>query len=95
MQREQRVSGESATHPGDVFHPDFCNGSPTYFDVSVRRALHPGALVHSASTSEFAALQEMEKDARHNNLVEAAGSKFLPLVVDNFGMWTPSSIEIL
>jgi len=24
-----------------------------------------------------------------------AGGEFLPLVVDNFGVWTPSSIEIL
>ena len=27
----------------------------------------------------------MEKNSKHNNLVEAAGGKFLPLVVDNFG----------
>jgi len=37
----------------------------------------------------------MEKDARHKELVEEAGGEFLPLVVDNFGVWTPSSIEIL
>ena len=37
----------------------------------------------------------MEKDARHKNLVEAAGGVFFPLVVDNFGVWTPSSIEVL
>ena len=37
----------------------------------------------------------MEKDARHKTLVEAAGGEFLPLVVDNFGIWTPSSVEIL
>ena len=28
-------------------------------------------------------------------LTEAAGDEFLPLVVDNFGIWTPSSVEIL
>ena len=37
----------------------------------------------------------MEKDAQHKMLVEAAGGEFLPLVVDNFGIWTPSSVEIL
>ena len=37
----------------------------------------------------------MEKDARHRDLVEAAGGVFFPLVVDNFGVWTPSSIEVL
>ena len=84
MRREQRVSTESATRPGDVFHPDFCNGRPTYFDVSVRSALHSGVLTHSAITPGFAALKgEMEKDARHKELVEKAGGKFLPLVVDN------------
>ena len=29
----------------DVFHLAFCNRSPAYFDVSVRSALHPGALL--------------------------------------------------
>ena len=37
----------------------------------------------------------MEKDARHRDLVEDAGGVFFPLVVDNFGVWTPSSIEVL
>ena len=65
---------ESATRPGDAFHPDFCNGRPTYFDVSVRSALHPGVLIHSTSTSGFAALQgEIKEDAKHNNLVEECG----------------------
>jgi len=46
-------------------------------------------------TPGFAALRgKMEKDARHKELVEAAGGEFLPLVVDNFGVWTPSSVEI-
>ena len=37
----------------------------------------------------------MEKDARHRDLVEAAEGVFFPLVVDNFGVWMPSSIEVL
>ena len=37
----------------------------------------------------------MEKDAQHKNLVEAARGVFFPLVVDNFGVWAPSSIEVL
>ena len=93
VRREQRISGESATRPGDVFHPDFCNGSTTYFDILVRSALHFGVLVHSASTPGFAAIKG--KDVKYKDLVDAVGSKFLPLVVDNFGVRTPSSIEIL
>ena len=80
------MSGESASRPGDVFHPDFYNGRPTYFDISVRSALHSGVIAHSALSPGFAALKgEMEKDAWHRSLVEAAGRLFLPLVVDNFG----------
>ena len=90
------MSGESAARPGGIFHPDFYNGHPTYFDVSVRSALHFGVLSHSAITPGFAALRgEMEKDARHKALVEAAGGEFLLLVVNNLGVWTPSSVEIL
>ena len=88
--------GESAARPGDIFHPDFFNDHPTNFDVSVRSALHFGVLSHSAITPGFTTLRrEMEKDARYKALVEAAGGEFLPLVVDNFGIWTPSSVEIV
>ena len=55
--REQGVSGESASRPGDVFHPDFHNGRPIYFDISVRSAVHSGVISHSASASGFAALK--------------------------------------
>ena len=34
VRQEQGVSGESASRPGDVFHPDFHNGHPTYFDIN-------------------------------------------------------------
>ena len=37
----------------------------------------------------------MEKDAQHSRLVKVAGGVFFPLVVDNFGVWTPSSTEML
>ena len=96
VRREQGVSGESSSHPGDVFHPDFHNRHPTYFDISVRSAVHSGVITHSAVSPGFAALRgKMEKDAQHGKLVEAAGGVFFPLVVDNFGVWTPSSIEVL
>ena len=95
VHQEQGVSGEPASRPGDVFHPDFHNGHPTYFDISVRSALHSGVITHSASSPGFAALKgEMEKDAQHRDLVEDAGGVFFPPVVDNFGVWTPSSIKV-
>ena len=57
VRREQGVSGESASRPGDVFHPDFHNGRSTYFDISLRSAVHSGVISHSASASGFAALK--------------------------------------
>ena len=33
---EERIWGNSRDRPGDIFHPDFDDGHPTYFDVSVR-----------------------------------------------------------
>ena len=96
VRREQGVSGESSSRPGDVFHPDFHNGHPIYFDISVRSAVHSGVITHSAVSPGFAALRgEIKKDARHRGFVEAARGVVLPLVVDNFGVWTPSSIEVL
>ena len=34
--KEQRVSYNDYSHPGDVYHPDFQFGRLAYFDVSVR-----------------------------------------------------------
>ena len=94
--QEQGASGEPSSCPCDVFHPDFYNGHPTYFDISVRFAVHSGVITHSALSLGFAALTgEIKKYAQHRGLVKAAGGVFFPLVVDNFGVWTPSSIEVL
>ena len=40
---EQRICivGSSDIHPGDIFHTDFDDGRPTYFDVFVRNSLLP------------------------------------------------------
>ena len=93
MSRRNRRCLENLPRPSNIFYLDFYNGHPTYFDVSVRSALHSEVQSHSAITPGFVALRgEMEKDKA---LVDAAGGEFLPLVVDNFGIWTPSSVEIL
>ena len=74
---EQGMSGESSDRPGDVLHLEFYNDCPTYFDISVRSALHSGVIMHSAASPGFAARRgEMEKDAWHKGLVEAAGGVF-------------------
>ena len=35
VKREQRIFSSSAVRPGDIFHPDFSDGKPTYFDISM------------------------------------------------------------
>ena len=96
MRREQRISGHSKERPGDVFHPIFTNGCPTYFDVSVCSPLNPGIVNRSSITAGSAGLQaEMLKDARHAASVEGVGGVFSPLVVDALGLWTLFAAERL
>ena len=37
----------------------------------------------------------LEKDIRHEDMVDATGSLFKPLVVETFGPWHPHSMHIL
>jgi len=61
VQREQMMSGESATYPGDVI----LIYAMKVLDISVRNTLHPGVLVHFASSLGLQPLKgEMEKDAK-------------------------------
>ena len=77
------------------FTQTFIRVTPHIDDISVRSALHSGVVTHSAFSSGLAALRgEMEKDAWHRGLFEDAGDAF-PLVVDNFDVWIPLSIEML
>ena len=47
--KEQRVSCEDHSHPGDVYHLDFQCGCPAYFDVSVCSIIQ-SSYISSAST---------------------------------------------
>ncbi len=38
VMREMRGNGSTESCPGDVFHPDFLEGQPAYFDVTVRNS---------------------------------------------------------
>ena len=82
--------------PGDIFHPNFQHGLPTYFDVTVRNSLQPAYLVRAASHAGAAAeAGEMEKGARHDTFVTSTGSKFESVVVESFGLWSPHSLRTL
>ena len=96
--KEQRCAGSRLERPGDVFqhHPDFVYGKPAYFDVTVRCPLQESLLGRSAVSAGVAAdNREEDKDAHHDELVQAAGSVFVPLVVESLGLWSAASRPIL
>ena len=93
--REQHC-GVDNSRPGDIFHPDFVQGKPAYFDVSVRNSLQPQFLCRAASLAGAAGeAGEMAKDARHEEGVIAVGGVFFPLVVETLGLWTTHSLKTL
>ena len=62
--REQQCSPDTNMPPSDVFHPDFEQGSPTYFDVSVWNSFRPQYIVQAAQYAGVAAeAGEKEKDS--------------------------------
>ena len=71
--KEQRVSYEDNSRPGDVYHPDFQHGCPAYFDVSVHSTTQPSHISFSSCAGVAAAAGELAKDQRHQDAVEEAG----------------------
>ena len=90
---EQQASGNSNTVPGDIYHPDFDNGKPALFDISVHNTLQPGmistAVVTAGSVAEHG---EMAKDDKYFQL---AGGSFYLLVVETMGLWSPFALWTL
>lgn len=94
--REQRISGESQERPGDVAHPSFVDGRPTFFDISVTTTLRPGNLNRALVTAGVAAVEtEMKKDAKYENHVRNHGGRFVPLVVESLGLWSTFATSVL
>ena len=82
--------------PGDVFHPDFEQGLPTYFDLTVRNSLQPLYIAQAAQHAGVAAeAGEKEKDCKHEGLVPTTGNVFHPLVVESLGFWSPHSLKVI
>jgi len=80
--KEQRVSCEDHSHPGDVYHLDFQCGHPANFDLSVCGTIQPSYTSSCAGIATAAG--ELAKDLRHQDAVEEAGCDFIPLVVETF-----------
>ena len=92
---EQRVNGDSNTRPGDIYHPDFDNGKPSFFDISVSNVLQPSTISTAVNACAIAESREISKDNKHRSVVETAGGSFFPLVVETLGLWTPFAIKTL
>ena len=93
---EQRCAGDGKARPGDVYHPNFLEGKPAYFDISVRNTLQPQFLNQAAAKPGAAGIAgEEEKDEKNNKIVESCGGKFYPLVVETLGMWTSFGLEMI
>ena len=91
-------SREFHSYPGDVYHPDFHHGHPTYFDISVCSTTQASPISSSSSCAGVAAAaEELAKDERHQDVVEETGCHFLPLLLEClacglhslFGLCTP------
>ena len=86
---EQRVSGDSNSRPGDIYHLDFSSGK---HNVSVTNTLQSGMI--NIGTAGGAGLEaEARKDDKHACIVERAGGVFIPLVVETMGNWTPFALK--
>jgi len=91
--KEQCASFNDNSRPGDIFHPDFQYGHPTYFDVSVNSTTQPSHISSSASCVGVVAVAgEVAKDEKHLTMVEKAGGT---LVVEFFGVWILFALLIL
>ena len=55
--REQRISGDPSDRPRDIYHQDFSDSKPTYFDLSVCNSLKPGTINNTASTAGIVGAQ--------------------------------------
>jgi len=97
--KEQRVSSNDHSHPGDVYHPDFQFGHPAYFDVSVSSTTQLSHISSSsccagvAAAAAAAAAEEVAKDLKHQAVVEEVGCDSIPLVVETFGVWSPFALH--
>ena len=96
VKREQCIFGSSVIHPGDIFHPDFSDGKPTYFDISVRNSLLPQFLSRASFVAGIASsADEIDKDINYYHSVSSTICVFFSLVVETLGLWTDLGISLL
>ena len=92
VKKGQNCSGYDSSRPGDVYHPDFMNRRPGYFDVTIRNSLQPSYILKAVLRPGAAAeAAEFEKNARHKANVTTAGGLFYPLV---FNLWASYRLSL-
>ena len=92
--REQSTSTSDRSCPGDLYHPNFHLGHPTYFDLSVQCSTQRAVISSAASQAGVAAAAgEEAKDAQYLDIVDQSGGDFAPLVCETFGVWTPFALS--
>ena len=64
--------------------------------MSVTNTLQPGNLNRALATAGVAATEaEMKKDTKYDNHVRNHGGRFVPLVVESLGLWSPFATTML
>lgn len=92
---EQHFTGHSKTRPGDIFHPEFKDHKPTFFDVTISNTLSPCNIPSSSRAGSAAADAEIRKDGKYLESITIVGGAFIPLSVETLGLWSPYAIRIL
>ena len=93
VHQEQGIDVDSRQRPGD---PDFQDGKPMYFDISVVNPLQPGSINEASCSASVAVVRrEGEKDGKFNESVSRAEGAFIPLVVESLGRWSPFACKVL
>ncbi|XP_062522930.1 uncharacterized protein LOC134197601 [Corticium candelabrum] len=96
VKKEQNCSGYDSSRPRDVYHPDFMDGRPRYFCVTIRNSLQPSYILKAAIRFGAAAeAAEFEKDARHEANVTTAGGLLYPLVFESLGFISSFTLKTL
>ena len=82
---EQRVCGDNQSWTGDLYYPDFCQGYPAFFNVSVCNTLSVSIISQvSVSAGAATAAREAFKDKQHEANVVGRGGQFYSLIVETF-----------
>ena len=94
-QKERNLTG--GTRPGDIMLPLFRNSKDLYLDIAIINPLTDHALSNGSATDKGAHIKayELLKQKRYENEFNHCSSAvFQPLILDCFGAWSDSSIDL-